>query len=590
MQGRKQHSEKLFFTFQLSDHVPEENFYRRLKEMLDLKWLYRKTAKYYGTEGQESIDPVVFFKLILIGYLENLGSDRCIIATASMRLDMLYFLGYDIDEPLPWHSTVSRTRKLYGEEVFKDLFKEVLKGCIDKGMVSGKRQAVDSVFVKANASMDSLVEKEILNDADNYADELTEDEKTPVLKPSEQKKDEPTVLKPVKQKEDEPAVLKAIEQKEDHPAVLRAVKQKEDKAADKPTVSEQKNKIVQQHHNWKKKAYKDMPGGRKQNEQGNGEEDKFLPKFVSNHTHYSTTDADARVSVKPGKPRQLNYLAQVSVDTASHVITNIEAHHADKKDSQCLGEVVNNTVENLQKEGLRVEEVLADGGYSSAEALQALEDKNITGYIPNFGQYKADRSAEGFVYNKEGDYYQCTRGTKIIYKITRTDSKGYTKKVYRSSAKDCGNCPLRSVCIGKSDFKKIEDTVDKALYDRMHQRLQTPKAKRLKKLRSATVEPVIGTLVNFLAMKRVNTRGIKQANKCMIMAAVAYNLKKLLNYKGSKSIAGAKTIKIKAKTAFLSLFTIYTSYSPGVKLIIAAAIEVNTNSSNLMLQRYNNQF
>ena len=64
----------------------------------------------------------------------------------------------------------------------------------------------------------------------------------------------------------------------------------------------------------------------------------------------------------------------------------------------------------------------------------------------------------------------------------------------------------------------------------MHTKLQTPKAKRMKKLRSSIVEPVLGTLVNYLGMRRVNTRGIEQANKCMLMAAIAYNLKKLLKF------------------------------------------------------------
>jgi len=114
MQGKKHYTEQLFKSFQLSQRVPEDNFYRRLKGLLDLHWLYKETKKYYGTEGQQSIDPVVFFKLMLIGYLENLGSDRRIINTVSMRLDMLFFIGYDIDEPLPWHSTLSRTRQLYG--------------------------------------------------------------------------------------------------------------------------------------------------------------------------------------------------------------------------------------------------------------------------------------------------------------------------------------------------------------------------------------------------------------------------------------------------------------------------------------------
>jgi hypothetical protein len=66
MQGKKAYTEKLFLNFQLSDKVPEDNFYRKLKSLLDLGWLYKATLKYYGKEGQESIDPVVFFKFILI--------------------------------------------------------------------------------------------------------------------------------------------------------------------------------------------------------------------------------------------------------------------------------------------------------------------------------------------------------------------------------------------------------------------------------------------------------------------------------------------------------------------------------------------
>lgn len=176
MQGKKQYTEKLFTNFQLSERVPAENFYRRLKEELDLNFLRNATGPYYGSEGQKSIDPVVFFKLILVGYLENLNSDRRIIEHARMRLDILYFIGYDIDEELPWHSTLSRTRQLYGEEVFLQLFREVLKLCIDKGMVSGRRQAVDSAYIKANASMDSLMEKEVLEDAGTFTEELADND------------------------------------------------------------------------------------------------------------------------------------------------------------------------------------------------------------------------------------------------------------------------------------------------------------------------------------------------------------------------------------------------------------------------------
>lgn len=498
MQGKKQYTEQLFTSFQLSQRVPEDNFYRCLKEVLDLQWLYKATKPCYGTEGQQSIDPVVFFKLILIGYLENLASDRRITRTVSMRLDMLYFIGYDIDEPLPWHSTLSRTRQLYGEEVFKDFFKQVLKQCIGKGMVGGRRQAIDSVAVKANASMSKLAEKEVLDDGDAFAAELQRQEEG---------------------------------ETED--------KEKNDKTTGTSnTVSASKQKSVEGHHRWKKKAYKGKPGA-----------NSASAKFVSNHTHYSTTDPDARISVKPGKPRQLNYHAQVAVDTAHHVITHIQSHHADKRDSQCLASVAEQTVNNLAEEGLSVKEVLADAGYSSGEALRYLEEEGITGYIPNFGQYKSER--EGFTYHNEEDYYTCEKGIRLTFKRTHLSHDHYEMRQYRSSAKDCKDCPLRSACIGKSPEKKIEVSADKPFYDRMHQRLQTPIAKRMKTLRSSTVEPVLGTLVNFLGMRSVNTRGLQQSNKCMLVAAVAYNLKKLLRWKQRGVEMIAKAVQAELKNALV---------------------------------------
>ena len=481
MQGLKTYSEKLFCSFQLSDRVPEDNFYRHLKNEIDFDFLRKETKFYYGDEGQKSIDPVVFFKLILVGYLENLNSDRRIIAQASMRLDILFFIGYDIDEELPWHSTLSRTRSLFGQEVFLLLFKKILSLCIHKGMVGGKRQAIDNAFIKANASLDSLVEKEVLEDANNFANELNEN-------------------------------------------------------TNEQTVTANKKKEVERHHKWKEKEYKGQPGHK---EKEKDELDEFgniiRPKYLSNHTHYSKTDPDARISVKPGKPRQMNYSAQTSVDTKHHVITNIMADYSDKRDSQSLPQAIEQTKRNLAENNLELEEVLADTAYSSGNALRYLKENNITAYIPNFGQYKPTR--EGFLYNKEKDQYECVRGNKavLLFKKIAKSHDGSLMKVYRSGNKNCKNCPLRNECIGKSDFKAITESTDKPLYDEMYERLKTSKAKRLKKQRSSTVEPVLGTLINFMGMRRVWTRGIKNANKFMLGAAIAYNIKKFMGFFNRKS-------------------------------------------------------
>ncbi len=496
MQGRKEIQPKMMYQVSLIDLVSEDNFYRQLDKILDLNFLYKATAMYYGKEGQESIDPVVFFKICLVGYLNNINSDRRLIEYCSNCLDVRLYIKYDIDEPLPWHSTISRTRQLYSEKVFLSLFQKVLSLCVEKGMVRGKRQAVDSAYIKANASMDSLQEKEIIDDVEQYANELNEG--------SDYK-------------------------------VKQSVK-----------------KAVERHHAWKAEEYKGMPGHVDNPKQEDENGILIRPKFLSNHTHYSPTDPDAKISTKPGKARQLNYAGQIAVDDAHHVITGACASCAGNRDSQNLTEILNQTIANLNQNDILIDQVAADAGYSSGEALVFCEQNNIDAYIPNFGQYKAER--EGFQYLKLENYYQCTKQggnqAKLLFKGERTDSKGYTKKTYRSSESDCKNCPLRQQCCGAvTKFKKIDDSIDKPYYDRMHQKLKTNQqyAKKISRIRSRTVEPVLGTLINFINMKRLNSRGMKSANKHVMLSALCYNLKKLIKFNRPKLEIKVQIIQTKVE-------------------------------------------
>ena len=264
-------------------------------------------------------------------------------------------------------------------------------------------------------------------------------------------------------------------------------------------------------------------------------------KYLSNHTHYSPTDPDAKISVKPGKARQLNYSAQLAVDDAHHVIVGACASSSGSKDSVIFPDIMEQTLENCGANQIQIDEVLADAGYSSGNSLQYCKENGINAYIPNFGQYKPFR--EGFVFNKEENRYQCVKqgGNKalLLFKGVRTDSKGYTKNIYRSSERDCKDCPLRAECCGKvTKFKKLDDSIHKPLYDEMHQKLKrNPNYTRfLTKRRSSRVEPVLGTLINYHSMKRVNTRGLKNANKHVLIAALTYNLKKYLKFITKKVI------------------------------------------------------
>ncbi|MGY2134907.1 transposase, partial [Hymenobacter sp. HD11105] len=145
MQGQKQFTDKEVTRFRLFERVPPHNFYRRLAELVDWGFLYQETKGLYSYShtGQPSLDPVVFFKLVLVGRLENLVSDRRLVEHCTLRLNILYFLGYEVDEDLPWHSTISRTRQLYPTAVFERLFDHVFAQCVTQGLVAGDTQAVD---------------------------------------------------------------------------------------------------------------------------------------------------------------------------------------------------------------------------------------------------------------------------------------------------------------------------------------------------------------------------------------------------------------------------------------------------------------
>lgn len=175
MLGKKDFSPKLFYNISLEKLVPQDDYYRKLNEIIDLRFVYKLLKGKYGKTGNPSLDPVVFFKMQVYGYLENITSDRKLVRKIADSLSGRLFIGYDLDEDIPWHSTISRTRQIIGEEVFERVFTYVLKLCVDNGLVSGKHQSVDSTLVKANASLDSLEKKTPIFGIEEYSKKLKEE-------------------------------------------------------------------------------------------------------------------------------------------------------------------------------------------------------------------------------------------------------------------------------------------------------------------------------------------------------------------------------------------------------------------------------
>jgi transposase len=141
----------------LEELVPEDNFYRRLERTVDLSFVRELVRDRYASGGRPSVDPVVFFKLQLVLFFEDLRSERRLMEVAADRLSIRWYLGYDLTEPLPDHSSLTYIRQRYGLEIFRRFFEEIVELCVETGLVCGEELFFDSTKVEANASMESLL-------------------------------------------------------------------------------------------------------------------------------------------------------------------------------------------------------------------------------------------------------------------------------------------------------------------------------------------------------------------------------------------------------------------------------------------------
>src|SRR3954447_6056007 len=156
MMGKKDRSFGPLPPVSLEDLVPPDHFYRHLERVLDLAFVRELVRETYADIGRPSIDPVVFFKMRLILFFEGLRSERQLLRVVADRLSLRWYLGYDLAEPLPDHSSLTRIRERYGLAIFRHFFETIVAQCVEAGLVWGEELSIDATKVAANAAMDSL--------------------------------------------------------------------------------------------------------------------------------------------------------------------------------------------------------------------------------------------------------------------------------------------------------------------------------------------------------------------------------------------------------------------------------------------------
>ena len=354
----------------------------------------------------------------------------------------------------------------------------ILLLCVKQDLVDGNFQSIDSAYINANASIDRLVETKLIDrDPQDYLDEIRQQDGANAVYGED----------PIKQAQ------KRMKKTQTH---------------------------LENQKRYRKTKITKQDGGKPHR--------KNKRKFLSNATHQSQTDPDARIAKKNGKPRMLCYSSMMGVDTKNNVITHMSAELAHRKDSRYLIKTAKSTINRLAKMNLKVDTILADAGFSSGENYATLEKLGLNAFIPVHGTYKDKR--EGFDYDPIKDVYTCQQNHDLQYR-QNDKSGGYAKKRYLSSKKVCNKCPVRSSCVGSRGHKEISHTIYRKQYDDMIARLKTEQGQSSYALRMMTVEPVFGTLQQYYGLRWINTRGLDLANKVMLMAAAAVNLKKLVKAK-----------------------------------------------------------
>jgi transposase len=167
MMGEQARTESLFYYFRLEEQIPEDHLLRMLDRFIDFSFVRERLKSFYSSTGRPSIDPEVLLRLLLVGYLYGITSERRLLDEVRMHLAYRWFTRLDLNAEIPDHSTFSKNRhgRFRQSGVFREVFEEIVRRCVEAGLVDGETLAVDGTMVAADASQHSRIWREELRDA-----------------------------------------------------------------------------------------------------------------------------------------------------------------------------------------------------------------------------------------------------------------------------------------------------------------------------------------------------------------------------------------------------------------------------------------
>lgn len=452
--------------------MPEDHLLRKIDKYIDFSFINDICKPYYcKNNGRPAIEPEIMFKMLFIGYLYGIRSERRLAEEVKVNIAYRWFLGYGIEDKTPDASVIwqNRIRRFNGTDIPQQIFDRIVLQAIEHKLVDGKILYTDSTHLKANANKNKFVEAQVTVKSKAYIDDLN----------------------------------KAIN---------------EDRAAHgkKPFNFDEKPKTESEEE---KENYFDDDSGTSGGENGGGE-----TKTVKQ----STTDPESGFMHRDGKPKGFYYLDHRTTDAKANIITDVYVTPGNINDVDPYIERIKTQIEKF---GFEIDYAGLDAGYNVSQICKRLYDMGIEaamGYRRGC-QQKGKFSKYKFEYIKETDMYKCPAGNTLEY--VTTDRNGY--KEYKCKGDKCISCPYRAQCLSdKQKNKSLRRHVWEDYKDKVYAFTHTDLGKDIYSRRKETIERSFADSKELHGLRYCHLRGLmKVLEQCLLTAAVQ-NMKKIATILG----------------------------------------------------------
>jgi transposase len=497
----KSAQESFYGSYLYDKIVPPDHLLRKINQVVDFSFVNELVRdRYTPNFGRPAEDPEFMLRLCLLQYLYG-DSDREVIANAKMHLAYKYFLGLAVDEDVPDDTTIScfRAQRL-GEEKFRQVFEQIVKQCIDKGLVKGRRQIIDSTHIIADIAINSLTgliklcRQNVLNTIEKQDSIIAGKLGLEDLSFTQQDK----YTRKEDNLEEELEQAKALLD-----GVTEELKQGHIKAG--PDLIKDLGLL--------EKAVADR-------------EDNAADRLVS------PVDPDARAGKKTSK-RWAGYKGHLTVEEASEIITAVETTPANKADGSQLPVLLQ---QQKAAHSLLPEELSGDKAYGSGANLEILDSEHITGNISLIEKYNRMSpdlfTQNDFKYDAANATLTCPAG--CIASPPKKDVvhvEGYRRKgiIFQFTPRQCSGCKLRALCyIGSSKRhgRQVHISVYEPFYRQMQERMKSEAGQEAYRNRYR-IEHKVADLARWCGMRRCRYRGLARAKIHTLLSATVSNIKRM---------------------------------------------------------------